>query len=157
MFKREAASHKNAKRQSLKIFQKAGFSELSYGMVRIRNFVGENLFIGEQESEMEWFWPFEPFDHSLNIEHWLKSKLKLPPLQKYFLPESSPWCVINEFFYLKKKWCFVLEISSFLCFYKIHKFQNLWRHHRHCCMMEVTLLLISFESYVLSKRNLVKY
>ena len=34
---------------------------------------------------------------------------------------------------------FVLEVSRFLCFYKIHKCQNLWRHHRHCCIMEVTL------------------
>ena len=33
--------------------------------------------------------------------------------------------VINEFFCLKKKQCFVLEISRFLCFGKMHRFQNL--------------------------------
>ena len=42
--------------------------------------------------------------------------LKLPPLQNYFLSQSSPWCVINEFFHLEKKYCFVLEIFRFLCF-----------------------------------------
>ena len=62
--------------------------------------------------------------------------------QNYFLPESSPWCVIN-FFYVKEK-CFVLEISRFLRFCEIHKFQNLWCHHRHCCIMEVKILLYFF-------------
>ena len=37
------------------------------------------------------------------------------------------------------------------------RFQNLWRHHRSCSIMEVTLMLSSFESWVLSKWNLVKY
>ena len=36
--------------------------------------------------------------------------------------------------------------SRFLYFCEIHKFQNLRRHHRHCCIMEVTLLL----SWILS-------
>ena len=62
-----------------------------------------------------------------------------------FSPLSNPWCVINEFFYLKKK-CFVLEKSWFLCFCEIYTFQNLWRHHRYCHIMEATLLLIYFES-----------
>ena len=60
-------------------------------------------------------------------------------------------------FFIWRKKCFVLEMSRFLCFCEIHRFQNLWCHHRHCCIMEVTLVLISFESYVLSKWNLVKY
>ena len=62
-----------------------------------------------------------------------------------------------NFFYMKKKWCFVLELLRFLCFCETRIFQNLWRHHKHCHIMEVTLLLISFESYALSKWNLVKY
>ena len=33
-------------------------------------------------------------------------------------------------YYLKKSSCFVLEVSRFLCFCEIHKFHNLWRHHR---------------------------
>ena len=45
------------------------------------------------------------------------------------------------FFFLKKK-CFVREISRFLCFCKIHRFENLWWHHRHCYIMEVTLFWI---------------
>ena len=42
-----------------------------------------------------------------------------------------------DFFIWKKK-CFVLEISRFLCFWEIHKTQNLWHHHGHCHRMEVT-------------------
>ena len=74
--------------------------------------------------------------------------LKVTFATKLFLPLSSPWWVINEFFYLKKKThtYFVLEIFRFLCCSEIHRFQNLWRHHRHCYVMEVTLILISFES-----------
>ena len=49
------------------------------------------------------------------------------------------------------------EIYRFLCFGEIHRFQNLWCHHRHCYIMEVMLMLISFESQVLSKWILVKY
>ena len=40
-----------------------------------------------------------------------------------FCMKINPWCVIHEFFYLKKE-CFVLEISKFLCFYKLHRSQN---------------------------------
>ena len=63
----------------------------------------------------------------------------LPLLQNY---KSSPWCVINKFFYLKSKQCFVLKISSFLCF--CERFENLWRHHKHWYIMEVTFMLIYF-------------
>ena len=38
------------------------------------------------------------------------------------------------------KKCFVLEIFRFLCFCKICRFQNLWRHHRHCFIMEAILI-----------------
>ena len=58
----------------------------------------------------------------------------------------SAWCIINEFFYLKKKKYFVLEISRFLCFCETCRFQNLWHHHKYCCIMQVTPMLISFES-----------
>ena len=37
-----------------------------------------------------------------------------------------------------KKKCFILDISRFLCFREIHRFQNLWCHHKHCYIMEVT-------------------
>ena len=40
---------------------------------------------------------------------------------------------------MKKKYYFVLEISRFSCFCEIHRFQNLWCHHRHCYIMEVHL------------------
>ena len=33
----------------------------------------------------------------------------------------------------------------------------MWRHNRHCYIMEVTLVLSSFECEVLSRWNLVKY
>ena len=31
-----------------------------------------------------------------------------------------------------KKKCSILEISKFLYFDEIHRFQNLWRHRKHC-------------------------
>ena len=77
----------------------------------------------------------------------------LPPLQNYFLPQSSPFWVINDFFYLKKKLCLVLEISRFFCFCEIYRFQNLWLLHWYCCIMQLALILISFESLVLLKWN----
>ena len=64
--------------------------------------------------------------------------LKVTSTTKPFLSQNEPWCVIN-YFYLKKKSCFVLEISRFLCFCEILKFPNLWHHHRHCHIVEVTL------------------
>ena len=56
--------------------------------------------------------------------------LKVTSATKLFLPQSSPWCAINDFFFfsLKKKYLF-LEISRFLCFCEIHWFQNLWCQH----------------------------
>ena len=65
--------------------------------------------------------------------------LKVTPTTKLFL--------CNKVFYLKKKQCFLYEIASFLYFCEIHIFQNLCCHHRHCYIMEVTLMVISFESY----------
>ena len=64
---------------------------------------------------------------------------RLPPLQNYFLPQSSPWCVINEFFHWKKK--FILEISRFLCFWETHIFQNLWHHHCYIWKLHLRLVL----------------
>ena len=72
--------------------------------------------------------------------------LKVTPAKKLFFVINSPWCVINEIFYLKKKQFFVSEISRFLCFCEIRRFQNLWRHHKHCWIMKVTLMIISLES-----------
>ena len=45
-----------------------------------------------------------------------------------------------------KKKCFVLEILTSLYFYETWRFQNLWRHHKHCCIMQVPLMLISLTS-----------
>ena len=52
-------------------------------------------------------------------------------LQNYFLPHISPWCVIKGFSYLKKKKCFVLEISTFSIY--ISK-SVVIRHHKHCLL-----------------------
>ena len=99
-----------------------------------------------------WFWVF--LDVVLAVFSWSHFRKFLPSANlllkvvsaiKLFLSKSSPWCVINDFFHLKKE-CFVLEISRFLFFCEIHGFQNLWRHRRHWYIMEVTLMLISFES-----------
>ena len=54
----------------------------------------------------------------------------------FFCRKECPWYVINEFFYLKKKY-----VS-----FKIHRFQNLWQYQKHSYIIEVSLMLISFES-----------
>ena len=59
---------------------------------------------------------------------------------------SSTLKVTSEFFYLKRKRCFVFNISQFLWLCEIHKSQNLGCHHRYCFMIEVTLMVISLES-----------
>ena len=41
--------------------------------------------------------------------------LKMPPLENYFLPWSSPWRVINDFFIWRKNTSF-FEMSRFFCF-----------------------------------------
>ena len=52
----------------------------------------------------------------------------------------------KEFFYLKGK-CFALRISKFIL-------QKMWCHWRHCCTLEITLLTVFLESYVVSQWNL---
>ena len=37
----------------------------------------------------------------------------------------------------------------------MYKFQNVCHHHRHYCLVEVTVMLTSFESQVLSELNFV--
>ena len=76
-----------------------------------------------------------------------KRSFRLSLLQNYFFPYSSPWWVIHYFeeIYLKKK-CFVPEISRFLCFCGIYRFQNLWRYDKHDYIMKVKPMRISFES-----------
>ena len=73
---------------------------------------------------------FEPLPH-----HQLKGYLYL-----------CSWCVINDFFIWRKNNVLFWRYLEFFCFCEIHRFQNLWCHHRHCYIMEVTLILISFES-----------
>ena len=58
----------------------------------------------------------------------------------WFFCQFQPGVAYRSVAYIKKR------VSRFSCFYEIHRFQNMWPHHRHCCIMEVTLVLISFES-----------
>ena len=82
------------------------------------------------------------------------SLLKVTSARKlFFVIKQCLMC--NLFFYLKKKECYVLKILRFLCFCETCRFQNLWRHHKHCCIMQVTLMLLSFESQVLFGQILV--
>ena len=66
----------------------------------------------------------------------LSASLKVTSTTKLFF-------VIKQRF-MKKK-CFVLEISRFLCFFEICRFQNLW-HHKYWYIMQATLMLVCFES-----------
>ena len=69
--------------------------------------------------------------------------LKVTSIRKLYFAIQCSWCLINDFFYLKKK-CFVFKKFKCLCFCKINRFQNLWYHHKHFCIMEVALMLIFF-------------
>ena len=51
--------------------------------------------------------------------------------------------IFMNFFIWRKNNVFVFEIFRFLYFCKIHKFQNLWRRHRHCYIMEVMLIFFN--------------
>ena len=85
-------------------------------------------------------------------KRWIKKEfcgipeLKVTSTTKLFFCYKVAFGVWFEFFYLKRKWCFVLRISRCLWFYEIHKSQNLWHHHRHCFIMKVPLMLISLET-----------
>ena len=105
------------------------------------------LFIALKEnlSGLSFFWTSHsegefPRDYLINVVTYIS---RLPAVQTYFLQQRSPWCVI-KCFYLKK--CFIFDISRILCFSEIYRFRNLWCHHRHCYTMDLTFLLISFES-----------
>ena len=50
-------------------------------------------------------------------------------------------------FLFKKQWCFVFETSRFFCFCEIHRFQNLWCHHKHCYVIKVTLNSFNPKNY----------
>ena len=56
----------------------------------------------------------------------------------------------------EEKESFFLKIFWLLCFWWIHKLEILWHHHRHYCTLEVTLSIVSLESYVISKWNVFR-
>ena len=88
----------------------------------------------------------------LILDLFLKVKIYLR-CKTFFLAIKEPLIVTATLYFF----CFIFKMSRVWRFCKFHKFQNLRRHHKHSYIMEVTLMLISFESYVLSKWNLVKY
>ena len=55
-----------------------------------------------------------------------KTALKVNYVRKFFFFSCyySPECTMHHFFYVKEKWCFVLNIFRFLCFWWIHKPQK---------------------------------
>ena len=58
---------------------------------------------------------------------------------------------LMNFFYLKKKIMFHSRDIKIFVFLWNQQISKLWRHHKDLWIMEVTLMLIPFESYVLSK------
>ena len=66
--------------------------------------------------------------------------------------------LMNFFIWRKNNVSFFIYLG-FLYFCEIHRYQNLWRHHRHWCIMEVTLLLISLEpeSYAVFYKKVFKF
>ena len=74
--------------------------------------------------------------------------------KKLFFIIKQP-LICNQFFSFKQK-CLVFKISRFFCFWEIPRFQNLSRHHGHCYIMEVTLVLCLLNPKY-ENENLVKY
>ena len=91
---------------------------------------------------------------------------RLPP-QNHSFSLSTPWAIVKYTYIYIYIYIYILfeenvmflflEIFMVLCFCEIHKFKNLWRRHRHWSIMEVTLLVISFESYAIGKQHLVRW
>ena len=97
-------------------------------------------------------WSCTFFQHVTVLFH-LYTFFKFLESFAYCVPLSASLKVTSAtklFFVIKQclmqKKCFVLEISKFLCFCETHWFQHLWRHHKYCCIMQATLMLVSFES-----------
>ena len=97
-------------------------------------------------------WSCTFFQHVTVLFHLYTSFMFLESFA-YCVPLSASLKVTSAtklFFFIKqrlmKKKCFVLEISRFLCFCESCRFQNLWRHHKYCYIMQATLMLVSFES-----------
>ena len=80
---------------------------------------------------------------------------------KGYLPCEVVFCndialdmsLMNLFIWKKKSFSRYLD---FCVFVNLHISKSV-RHHRHCHIMEVTLMLFSFKLYVPSKWNLVRY
>ena len=97
-------------------------------------------------------WSCTFFQHVTALFH-LYTSFKFLESFAYCVPLSALLKVTSAtrlFFVIKqrlaKKKCFILEISRFLCFCESCRFQNLWRHHKYCYIMQATLMLVSFES-----------
>ena len=60
-------------------------------------------------------------------------QLKVNSITKSFLSHYIPECIV---FLFKPKFFCSGDIYSVLCFWLIHRLQNLWRHHRHYCVIE---------------------
>ena len=93
------------------------------------------------------------FSQHVTVLFHLYTSFKFLESFAYCVPLSASLKVTSAtklFFYIKQrlmnKKCFVLEISRFLCFCESCRFQNLWRHHKYCYIMQATLMLVSFES-----------
>ena len=59
-------------------------------------------------------------------------------------------------FFTGKKNCVSLSRCLDFCFPLIYKLRNLWRHRNRYCIQENTLFIVSLESYLVSRWNLVK-
>ena len=53
---------------------------------------------------------------------------------------------LTNFFIWRKNNVLFSRYLDFFWFCEIHWFQHLWRHHRDCYIIEITLTFISFES-----------
>ena len=69
--------------------------------------------------------------------------LSLLPLKDHFFCFNRAFKVQLIKFFIWRKNC--ISFSRFLCFSWIHKFNSLWRHGIHYCILENMLFSVSFE------------
>ena len=86
------------------------------------------------------FWS-QNFPESISDKMFPVYNLRLHPLQNYLFPLMRNWW----FFLNWKKNVSFLRCLNYCVLVK-SKFQNLWRQHRHCYIIEVRVISISFES-----------
>ena len=99
------------------------------------------------------------------LTKWLPQRIhsckKIPLKSSEVFKNYLRWKIIFRhrnwwFFFFNKRERNAFQSQLRFCFPWTRKPQNLWRHHEYYYILENTFLIVSVESFVLSRWNLVK-